>query len=256
MDVASYSTALITGASSGFGEAIARRWAQQGKRLILLARREERLNALVDELSKQASCHAIVCDIRDKDRLKHQLENLPEAFQSVDILVNNAGLALGLEPAAEASWLDWEQMIETNCMSLAWMTRFILPGMLARQRGHIINMGSIAGYYAYKGANVYGATKAFVEQFSQNLRADVLGSPIRVTHIAPGLAGGSEFSLVRFKGDQKKADQVYTGVQPLLPESVAEAVVWAVNQPAFVNICTIELMPTCQAVSGVMVNRA
>ncbi len=238
-------TVFITGASSGFGAAIAARLALPGTNLILLARRLGRLQALAAKLS--VPCHLIECDVRDGERLSEAVAALPEEFSQVDILINNAGLALGLEPAHKTQWPDWQQMIETNCAAVAHLTRLIAPQMVARQHGHIVMIGSIAGSYAYPGGNVYGATKAFVEQLSRGLRADLAVHGVRVTHIAPGLAGQSEFSQVRFHGDEAKAAAVYAGTEPLSPADIAECVAWAVQQPAHVNINSIELMPTCQA---------
>ncbi len=225
----------------------------RGFKLVLLARRTERLQALAKKL--RTECHVIACDVRDRERLSEAIGNLPQNFAAVDILINNAGLALGLEPAHETQWADWQQMIETNCTAVAYLTRLIAPGMVARGSGHIVMLGSVAGNYAYPGGNVYGATKAFVAQLSLNLRADLAPYGIRVTHIAPGLAGGSEFSEVRFHGDAAKAAAVYKGTEPLLPADVAECVDWAVRQPRHVNINTIELMPTCQAPGALNVHR-
>lgn len=246
--------AFVTGASSGFGLAVAERLAAAKMKLVLLARRKDRLVELAQRL--ETDCHIIACDIRDGDAVRASVAALPENFSAIDILVNNAGLALGLEPAHRTEWIDWQQMIETNCTALALMTRLIAPGMVERQNGHIVMMGSVAGHYAYPGGNVYGASKAFVEQFARGLRSDLVGHGIRVTHIAPGLAGGSEFSEVRFHGDSKKAAAVYAGTEPLQPHDIAECVYWAISQPAHVNINTIELMPTCQASGPLAVNRA
>ena len=243
-------TALITGASSGIGKATAQLLAQQGIKLILLARREERLKALQAELSPYTPCHIIACNINDHTQLLNALEQLPDSFKKIDILINNAGLALGLNPAHETDWIDWQTMINTNCLSLAFLTRQILPGLVERNHGHIINIGSIAGSYAYKGANVYGATKAFVEQFSSNLRSDLLGTAIRVTNVEPGLLNESEFSLVRFKGNENQANSVYAGLEPLRSEDVAETIRWILSQPAHVNINNIEIMPVHQALAG------
>jgi NADP-dependent 3-hydroxy acid dehydrogenase YdfG len=245
-----YQVALVTGASSGIGKAIAENLAKKGIKLILLARREARLQTLKEQLSEQTECHIIACDINDHATLENALNTLPTAFQKIDILVNNAGLALGMKPAHEADWIDWQTMINTNCMSLAFLTHQILPGLVKRNHGHIINIGSIAGTYHYKGANVYGATKAFVEQFSINLRSDLLGTAIRVTNIEPGMLNESEFSLVRFKGDADKADQVYAGLEPLKSSDIAESVDWILNQPAHVNINRVEIMPVHQAPGG------
>lgn len=245
--------AFITGASSGFGAAIAERLAKRGFQLVLLARRKDRLDKIAASLA--VPVHTIACDVRDEQALRSAVSALPPQFAAIDVLVNNAGLALGLEPAHAASWSDWQQMIDTNCTAVALLTRLILPGMVARRSGHVVMLGSVAGAYAYPGGNVYGATKAFVEQLSRNLRADVSQHGVRVTHIAPGLAGGSEFSEVRFHGDKEKAAQVYAGTEPLLPADIAECVDWALQQPAHVNINSIELMPTCQASGPLAVNR-
>lgn len=245
-----YHVAMITGASSGIGKAIAETLAKQGVRLILLARREERLQQLKKQLQNQTECYVIACDINDHQTLSNALDELPEDFRTIDVLINNAGLALGLNPAHETDWNDWQTMIETNCLSLAYLTRRLLPDMVKRNHGHIINIGSIAGTYHYKGANVYGATKAFVEQFSINLRSDLLGTAVRVTNVEPGLLNESEFSLVRFKGDETKAENVYQGLQPLKSSDVAESVRWILAQPAHVNINRIELMPVNQAPGG------
>jgi len=243
-------TALITGASSGIGRATALVLAKQGYKLILLARREQRLNDLKAQLSPITPCHIIACDINDHTQLLRELEQLPDNFKEIDVLINNAGLALGLNPAHQADWLDWQTMINTNCLSLAFLSRQILPGLVKRNFGHIINIGSIAGSYAYKGANVYGATKAFVAQFSSNLRSDLLGTAVRVTNIEPGMLNESEFSLVRFKGNEEQANDVYAGLEPLKSEDIAETIRWVLAQPAHVNINNIELMPVHQALAG------
>jgi len=243
-------TALITGASSGIGKATAQVLAKQGYKLILLARREQHLNDLKVQLSPITPCHIIACDINDHTQLLRELEQLPDNFKEIDILINNAGLALGLNPAHQTDWLDWQTMINTNCLSLAFLSRQILPGLVKRNFGHIINIGSIAGSYAYKGANVYGATKAFVAQFSSNLRSDLLGTAVRVTNIEPGMLNESEFSLVRFKGNEEQANDVYAGLEPLRSEDVAETIRWVLAQPAHVNINNIELMPVHQALAG------
>ena len=239
-------TVLITGASSGFGAAIARRFAARGDRVIAAARRAERLAALADELGPDLLL-PLTLDVRDRSEVERTAAALPPAFPEVDILVNNAGLALGLEPAAEADVGQWEQMIQTNCTGLVYLTRAILPQMVARGRGHVINLGSIAGTYPYPGGNVYGASKAFVHQFSLNLRADLHGTGVRVTSVEPGLSGGTEFSVVRFGGDQDRAGQVYQGVDPLGPDDVAEAVHWTASLPPHVNINVVEMMPVAQS---------
>ncbi|CBG40089.1 SDR family NAD(P)-dependent oxidoreductase [Helicobacter mustelae] len=242
---------LITGASVGFGAEIAKKFSANDHEVILLARRKERLLALQKELGK--NCVGILAqDINDFEKLRANLEDFAE---SIDVLINNAGLALGIEPAYECELADWERMIETNVLSLIRLTHFLLPHMIKRQRGHIINIGSIAGSYPYPGSNVYGATKAFLKQFSLNLRADLLGKNIRVSNIEPGLSGGSEFSLVRFKGEEKRAYELYEGAHPLMPEDIAEAVFWCASLPEHVNINRIELMPTTQAPAGLSVHK-
>ncbi|WLQ11362.1 SDR family NAD(P)-dependent oxidoreductase [Hahella aquimaris] len=245
--------ALVTGASVGLGEAIAERLAHEGYDLILLARRQDKLEALAARL--QTNCHIIACDICDQQAVTAAIENLPPAFAAIDLLINNAGLALGLGPAQSASWEDWSRMIEVNCTGLAFMTHLLLPSMVERNAGHIINIGSIAGSYAYFGGNVYGATKAFVEQFSRNLKADLLGTALRVTNIEPGMVGGSEFSLVRFKGDEDKAKATYENADALTPENIADCVAWAATRPANVNINRIEVMPVCQAPERLAIHR-
>ncbi len=247
-------TVLITGASSGFGAAIARRFAARGDRVIAAARRPERLAALADELGPDLLL-PLTLDVRDRSEVERTAAALPPAFAEVDILVNNAGLALGLEPAAEADVGQWEQMIQTNCTGLVYLTRAILPQMVARGRGHVINLGSIAGTYPYPGGNVYGATKAFVHQFSLNLRADLHGTGVRVTCVEPGLSGGTEFSDVRFGGDRDRAAAVYSGTQPLTADDIAAAVEWAARQPPHVNINVIELMPVSQSFAPLQVDR-
>lgn len=245
--------ALVTGASAGFGAAIARRLAANGIHLILAARRKERLQSLAAEL--KVPVHYLELDVRDNAEVQKSLATLPAEFAHVDLLVNNAGLALGLEPAHQAALDDWDRMVDTNIKGLMYVTRAVLPGMVARGRGHIINLGSIAGEWPYPGGNVYGATKAFVRQFSLNLRADLLGTPVRVTDIEPGLCGGTEFSSVRFHGDDTRAAKVYENVTPLSAEDIAETVHWVATRPAHVNINTISLMPVAQAFAPLAVHR-
>jgi 3-hydroxy acid dehydrogenase/malonic semialdehyde reductase len=236
--------ALITGATSGFGKACAELFAENGWDLVLCGRRQERLQALKSQLAK-VSVHTVICDVRSRSEVGKLIADLPDSHAQIDLLLNNAGLALGLSPAHDANLDDWEIMVDTNIKGLMYMTRAVLPAMVERGRGHVINMGSVAGSWPYPGANTYGATKAFVEQFSNNLRADVHGSGVRVSNIEPGLAE-SEFSVVRFQGDQKKADAVYKGTAPLTPKDIAETVYWIATQPAHVNVNRLEIMPVCQ----------
>ena len=238
-------TALVTGATAGFGAAIATRLVADGWQVVLVGRRQERLDALVEEMGKQA--HALRLDVTDTASVAALPGSLPEAFRQVDVLVNNAGLALGLSPAAQSELADWDRMVATNITGLIHMTRALLPGMVERNRGHVVNLGSVAGTYPYPGGHVYGGTKAFVRQFTLNLKADLVGTNVRVTDIEPGLCGGTEFSEVRFGGDTAKAAEVYRGTTPLSADDIAEAIAWAVQLPAHVNINRIEMMPTCQA---------
>jgi 3-hydroxy acid dehydrogenase/malonic semialdehyde reductase len=245
-------TVFITGASSGFGAAIAHRFATAGARVIAAARRADRLKDLAAELGPRVL--PVTLDVRDRAAVAQVTGGLPAEFAQIDVLVNNAGAALGLSPAQDADLDDWEQMIDTNCKGLAYCTRAILPGMVARRRGHVINLGSIAGTYPYPGGNAYGGTKAFVHQFSLNLRSDLHGTGVRVTCIEPGMAD-TEFSIVRFSGDQAKADAVYAGMQPLTADDIAESVYWAATLPPHVNVNTIELMPVAQSFAPFQVAR-
>jgi 3-hydroxy acid dehydrogenase/malonic semialdehyde reductase len=238
-------TVLVTGASAGFGAAIVRRFAAEGARVVASARRMDRLTELADEVDGDVL--PLELDVRDQGAVQAAITSLPAEFAEVDVLVNNAGLALGMDPAFRAKPSDWKQMIDTNCSGLAFCTQAVLAGMVDRGRGHVINLGSIAGTYPYPGGNVYGATKAFVHQFSLNLRSDLHGTGVRVTCVEPGLVGGTEFSTVRFAGDQDRAEAMYAGTEPLTAEDVAEAVSWAASQPAHVNVNTIELMPVAQS---------
>jgi 3-hydroxy acid dehydrogenase / malonic semialdehyde reductase len=247
-------TIFITGASAGFGAACARIFAEDGNRLVLTARRTDPLLALQRELSGKAEVHVIPLDVRYRRAVKDAVESLPEPFRDIDVLLNNAGLALGLEPAHKADLDDWETMVDTNIKGLMYCTRLILPGMVARNHGHIINLGSVAGSWPYPGGNAYGGTKAFVEQFSLNLRCDLLGTRVRVTCIQPGMAE-TEFSKVRFKGNDKMAAQVYSGADALTPEDIAETIHWVVNRPEHVNINTLEVMSVDQAWGPFAVHR-
>ena len=245
---------LITGATSGFGEACARRFAKEGWQLILAARREDRLKALQEKLGGETSVHVMSLDVRDQEAVMTGLTHLPGKFSEIDVLLNNAGLALGLEPAHKADISDWDAMVDTNIKGLTYCTRAVLPGMVARNRGHIVNIGSVAGDWPYPGGNVYGATKAFVKQFSLNLRADLFGTPIRITNIEPGLAE-TEFSVVRFKGDGEKAAKVYEGTQPITAEDIAEIIYWVATLPAHININRLEVMPTCKTWAPFAIDR-
>lgn len=246
-------TVFVTGASAGFGAAIARRFVADGARVVVAARRADLLARLAAEAGDAVL--PIELDVRDRTAVDQAIASLPDDFADVDVLVNNAGLAKGLDPAHEADLDHWEQMVDTNCKGLMYCTRALLPGMVARGGGHVVNLGSIAATYPYPGGNVYGATKAFVHQFSLNLRSDLHGTGVRVTCVEPGLAGGTEFSQVRFDGDQQAAARVYAGTQALTAEDVAEAVHWATSQPAHVNVNTIELMPVAQSFAPLQVDR-
>jgi 3-hydroxy acid dehydrogenase / malonic semialdehyde reductase len=245
-------TVFITGATSGFGAAIAHRFAAAGARVVAAARRSDRLEDLAAELGPRLL--PVTLDVRDRAAVAQVTGGLPAEFAQIDLLVNNAGAALGLSPAQDADLDDWDQMIDTNCKGLAYCTRAILPGMVARRRGHVINLGSVAGTYPYPGGNAYGGTKAFVHQFSLNLRSDLHGTGVRVTCVEPGMAD-TEFSVVRFSGDQAKADAVYTGMQPLTADDIAESVYWAATLPPHVNVNTIELMPVAQSFGPFQVAR-
>ncbi|MDJ0386717.1 bifunctional NADP-dependent 3-hydroxy acid dehydrogenase/3-hydroxypropionate dehydrogenase YdfG [Roseomonas sp. E05] len=245
---------LVTGATSGFGASIARRFAQDGARIIAIGRRADRLEALARELG-EGQVLPLALDVRDSAAIQAAIAGLPADWAEIDVLVNNAGLALGLEPAQRASLADWEMMIDTNAKGLVAMTHAVLPGMVARNRGHVVNIGSTAGEWPYPGGNVYGATKAFVRQFSLNLRADLHGTAVRVTDIEPGLVGGTEFSTIRFGGDAAKAAGVYEGTEALTPEDIADAVHWVATRPARVNVNTLQVMPVCQAFGPLRVHR-
>lgn len=247
-------TIMITGASAGFGEACARLFATEGNRLILTARRKQRLEELQAELANKANVHIVQLDVRQREAVEDAVSSLPQGFKDVDVLVNNAGLALGLEPAQRADIEDWEIMVDTNIKGLMYCTRYILPGMVERNRGHIVNISSTAGSWPYPGGNAYGGTKAFVTQFSRNLRADLIGTKVRVTCIQPGMAE-TEFSNVRFKGNDEMADKVYSGTEPMTATDIAEAVAWVVDRPAHLNINSIEMMPVDQAWGPLAVNR-
>jgi 3-hydroxy acid dehydrogenase/malonic semialdehyde reductase len=244
---------FITGATAGFGQSITRRFIATGHKVIASGRRAERLKELKDELGD--NLYIVQLDVRNRAAIDEVIGSLPAEWRNIDVLVNNAGLALGVEPAHKANIEDWENMIDTNNKGLVYMTRAVLPAMVERNVGHIVNIGSIAGSWPYLGGNVYGATKAFVRQFSLNLRTDLHGTALRVTDIEPGLVGGTEFSNVRFKGDDGKAEQVYEGTTALTAEDVTEAVYWVTTLPKHVNINTLEIMPVTQTTAGLKVHK-
>ena len=245
---------LITGASAGFGAEMARTFVSNGHRVILAARRTDRIADLAGELGDAAL--PVTLDVTSRASIEAALAGLPADWKGIDVLINNAGLALNTVPAHEVPLEDWETMIATNCKGLVTMTRLVLPDMVARGSGLVINIGSTAGHYPYPGGNVYGATKAFVEQFTLNLRADLVGTGVRATNLAPGLSGGTEFSNVRFKGDDSAAAKVYEGTTPLSAKDIADTAYWIATLPPHVNVNSIELMPTCQGFSPFTIKRA
>ncbi|MDY6821438.1 MAG: SDR family oxidoreductase [Deferribacterota bacterium] len=245
-------TILISGASSGFGYATAEKFVNHGDNLIILARRLKRLEEFYNKYKDSANIYYKQLDVRDFDQIKNLIEELPENFKDIDVLINNAGLALGIEKADKASLEDWLTMIDTNIKGLIYLTKLILPIMVKRNKGYIINIGSIAGTYPYPGGNVYCASKAFIKQFSLALRADLLGRNIRVTNIEPGLSE-TEFSIVRYKGDTEKASKLYKGTKPLKGEDIADIIYFLVNLQEHVNVNRIEIMPTCQSFSPLAV---
>ena len=250
-------TVLVTGATAGFGEATARRFLAHGHKVIAVGRRVERLDTLKASLpaEQQAKLLTLVVDVCDSAKVDTLAATLPAEYVNVTVLVNNAGLALGLEPAYKALLSDWDRMIDTNIKGLVHMSRAFLPGMVERKRGHVINLGSVAANYPYPGGNVYGGTKAFVKQFSLNLRADLIGTPVRVTCIEPGMCAGTEFSNVRFKGDGHQAEKVYTGVKALSADDIAETIYWSATLPDHVNINVLEVMPVQQAFNAFNIHR-
>ena len=244
---------FITGASAGFGAAMARVFVQNGHRAILAARRTERIEGLARELGEAAL--PVTLDVTSRASIEAALNSLPEGWRDIDVLINNAGLALNPKPAHEVPLEDWDTMIATNCPGLVTMTRAVLPAMVARGSGLIINLGSVAGHFPYPGGNVYGATKAFVAQFTLNLRADLIGTGVRATDLAPGLCGGTEFSNVRMHGDDAAAAKVYEGTTPLSPEDIANTAYWIATLPPHVNVNRIEMMPTCQGFAPFAIKR-
>ena len=246
---------LITGATSGIGEACARKFAQNGDKVILTGRNQVRMTAIADELKAQgAEVLTLMFDVRDREAARQAIESLPAEWQEIDVLVNNAGLALGLEPEFEGNSDDWDGMIDTNVKGLLTMTRLIVPGMVARDRGHVINMGSVAGDAAYAGGNVYCATKAAVKALSDGLRIDVANTAVRVTNLKPGLVE-TNFSNIRFHGDEERAANVYKGIKPLTGDDIADVAVYAANAPAHVQIAEVLILATHQASGSVIVRK-
>ncbi|MDO5058846.1 MAG: SDR family oxidoreductase [Neisseria sp.] len=244
---------LITGASAGFGAAMCAAFVKAGYKVVGAARRLERLQEMQAELG--GNFYPVRMDLTDKASVQTALETLPEGFAEIDCLINNGGLALGLDGADKADFADWETMIQTNVLGLTFLTHQVLPQMVARKSGYIINIGSIAGTYPYPGGNVYGATKAFVRQFSLTLRADLQGTGVRVSNIEPGLCGGTEFSNVRFKGDDERAAKLYENTQYIEPEDIAETALWLYQRPAHMNVNSIEIMPVAQSFGALPVHR-
>jgi serine 3-dehydrogenase len=247
---------LVTGASSGIGAACAHKFGAEGAKLILNARRNDRLEDLASFLRKEFDTKYLLLpfNVRELKNVKAGLENLPKEWQDIDVLINNAGLSRGLDKLPEGNIEDWEEMIDTNVKGLLYVTRLVLPGMVKRGRGHIVNIASIAGIYSYPGGNVYGATKAAVRILSENLRVDLLGTPIRVSTVSPGLVE-TEFSQVRYHGDKERAAKTYRGLTPLSAEDIAEVVSFCVTRPSHVNINEVTLMPVDQATSTLVHRR-
>lgn len=242
---------LITGASAGFGKALAERLIANGHRVIGCARRLEKLNALAETLGE--AFLPVVMDVSDTASIPQIIADLPADFKQIDVLVNNAGLALGTEPAHKASLDDWMRMTDTNIKGLMALTHAVLPAMVARDSGYIINVGSIAGSWPYFGGNVYGATKAFVKQFSLNLRADLIGTQVRVTNLEPGNVAGTEFSNVRYHGDDDKAAQVYDGFKTMTGDDIGDILLWLIESPAHINVNRLEVMPVAQTYNGLTI---
>ena len=246
-------TAFITGATSGIGRASARRLAEAGFRIIITARRKEALEAFAEKLRAEGhDVLTIAYDVRDREACREAVDNLPNEWKEIDLLVNNAGLALGLEPEYEGDFADWDTMIDTNIKGLLNMTRFVVPGMVERNRGQIINIGSVAGDAAYAGGNVYCATKTAGKTITDRLRIDLAHTPVRVTNIKPGLVE-TDFSRVRFHGDEQRADNVYKGIKPLTGEDIADVVAYAAMAPAHVQIAEVLVLATHQGSGSVIV---
>lgn len=248
-------TILITGATSGIGLACARKFAENGDRLILTGRNEQRLAEIKKELTEKGTeVLTLAFDVRDREKAEKYIAELPAEWQTIDVLVNNAGLALGLEPEYEGNLDDWETMIDTNIKGLLTMTRLIVPGMIERNSGHVINVGSVAGDAAYAGGNVYCATKAAVKALSDGLRIDVANTAVRVTNLKPGLVE-TNFSNIRFYGDTDRAANVYKGIKPLTGDDIADVAVFAANAPAHVQIAEVLILATHQASGSVIVRK-
>jgi len=239
---------FITGATSGFGEAAARRYVGAGGKVVATGRRRDRLEKLQAELGPE-NCHIIELDVRDRAALEKAIADIPAPFNAINIVLANAGLALGLGAAQETNTDDWQTMIDPNISGLVYTVRLLLPGLIARGGGHVVTLGSVAGEYAYPGGSVYGATKAFVQHFALNLRSDLQGKNVRVTDIEPGLTE-TEFSLVRFKGDEGRAAAPYAKTKAMTAEDIAETIFWATSLPAHVNVNKIEVMATTQAIGA------
>lgn len=248
-------TVFITGASSGIGRSSAVAFAKLGAQILICARRGEKLRSLAQELISTygVKVHTFTLDVRDQHSVKETLNSLPAEWKNISVLVNNAGLSRGLDNFQDAKIEDWEEMIDTNVKGLLYITRTVLPGMIERNEGHVINIGSVAGHWTYPKGNVYAATKFAVNALSQGLKMDLLGTPIRVTSIDPGLVE-TEFSVVRFRGDSDRAKKVYEGLSPLTPDDIAESIVWVATRPAHVNVNSIVLMTTDQS-APTMVHR-
>ncbi len=246
---------VVTGASAGIGAACARAFARDGARVILTARREDRIRDLADELTREHGTPALplTLDVRNRALVEAVLGGLPPEWSGVDVLVNNAGLGRGLDRLHEGSPEEWDEMVDTNLKGLLYVTRALLPGMVARGRGHVINLGSVAGREVYPGGNVYCATKFAVKALSRAMKVDLLGTPVRVSTVDPGMVE-TEFSQVRFRGDKERAAKVYQGLKPLTPEDIAEIVVWVASRPAHVDITEVVVMPTAQS-SAMLVHR-
>ncbi|MBP6495869.1 MAG: SDR family NAD(P)-dependent oxidoreductase [Psychrobacter sp.] len=242
---------LITGASAGFGKALAERLVAKGHRVIGCARRLDKLNALAENLGELFL--PVVMDVSDTASIPQIIADLPVDFKQIDVLVNNAGLALGTNSAQKSSLDDWMRMVDTNIKGLIALTHAVLPAMVARDSGYIINLGSIAGNWPYYGGNVYGGTKAFVKQFSLNLRTDLVGTQVRVTNLEPGNVAGTEFSNVRYHGDDNKAAEVYDGFKNMTGDDIGDILLWLIESPAHINVNRLEVMPVAQTYNGLTI---